>query len=497
MPLFHGHCFSVTAMPAEPISKPSTRRSVARLLESADTPLWIITAAHTIGYVSPAAANWLGIDDDALVGRRCIGGMSIGTDPLDQLAASLSPPAGLASAGSLVMRVQPIQVGPAPVADRDVLFTRIGDDSKAITIAVVGEFSRADPNSRNADSHLTDASIAHSIAIRQQLDAWRKRQAALAVTVSAGKSQAAKRLRARLELVARIRCHVGLFGPAGCGAESIATRMHSLSAPGESLLIVDGPLMDAELLEATIAPAIHTITESNSANASLLVRSLDEMPMEAQSRLADVVGGASGRLRLIGLCSTQPKLFREPINTSDTDSLDLLPSMEVTPRVVEPRLAELLSVIHIAIEPLRSRVEDLPLLAAALVDARHAAGEGPAERLSRAALDALVTYPWPGDFAELDAAIRHAVRSTRGDIISPEHLPLAIRSYRNRESPKQESPTVALDEAVSRYEWRLIQDALAATDGNRAEAARRLGVSRARLLRKIDEANHDDSEDES
>ena len=482
----------VTLMPAEPNSKPSTRRSVARLLESAGAPLWMITAAHTIGYVSPAAATWLGIDDDALVGRTCISGTSNGADPLDLLAASLSPPAGLASAGSLVMRVQPIQIGPTLVANQDVLFTRIGDDSKAITIAVVGDFSSA-----KNESHLADLHIAHSIAIRQQLDAWRKRQASLAVTVSAGKSQAAKRLRARLELVARIRRHVGLFGPTGCGAESIATRMHSLSAPGESLLVVDGPLMDAELLEATIAPALHTITESNAAKASLLVRSLDEMPMEAQSRLADVVGGAAGRLRLIGLCSTQPKLFREPINTSDTDALDLVPNTDVTTRVVESRLAEFLSVMHLAIEPLRSRVEDLPLLAAALVDARHAAGEGPAERLSRAAIDALVTYPWPGDFAELDAAMRHAVRSTRGDIISPEHLPLAIRSYRNSESPKQESFTVALDEAVGRYEWRLIQDALAATDGNRAEAARRLGISRARLLRKIDEASHNDSEDES
>ncbi len=483
-------------VPAEPNAKQSTRRGVVRLLESADAPLWMITAARRIGYVSPAAATWLGIDVDSLVGRPCSSGVSAGTDPLDQLAASLSPPAGLGSAGSLVMRVQPMQVGPAAVADRDVLFTRVGNDSKAITIAVVGEFSRSKTESQLADSNIADASIAQSIAIRQQLDTWRKRQASLAVTVSAGKSQAAKRLRARLELVVRVRCHVGLFGPTGCGAESIATRMHSISAPGESLLVVDGPLMDAELLEATIAPAIHTITESNTSHASLLVRSLDEMPMEAQLRLADVIGGAGGRLRLIGLCGTQPKLFREPISTSDTDSLDFLPSMDVTPRVVEPRLAEFLSVMHIAMEPLRSRVEDLPLLAAALVDSRHAAGEGPAERLSRAALDALVTYPWPGDFAELDAAIRHAVRSTRGDIILPEHLPLAIRSYRQSESPKQESPLVALDDAVSRYEWRLIQDALAATDGNRAEAARRLGVSRARLLRKIDEAKLDPSEDE-
>ena len=46
---------------------------------------------------------------------------------------------------------------------------------------------------------------------------------------------------------------------------------------------------------------------------------------------------------------------------------------------------------------------------------------------------------------------------------------------------------VSLDDAVERYELRLIHEALEAAGGNRAEAARRLGISRARLLRKIDE----------
>ena len=100
----------------------------------------------------------------------------------------------------------------------------------------------------------------------------------------------------------------------------------------------------------------------------------------------------------------------------------------------------------------------------------------------------LVIYPWPRNYEELDEAIRHAARTATGQSIAVEHLPLAIRSYRPGQNPSlSKSPNVPLDQAVQRYELRLIHEAIEAAGGNRAEAARQLGISRARLLRKIDE----------
>ncbi len=466
----------------------SNARTLTRLLATAAVPLWIVTADHKIGYVSAAAAEWLGVEGDELINRLCTSGSAASQHPLDALAASLSPPAGLADRGEMTMMIQPNTTqGATP---RTALFVRIGRDSAAFTLAIAGDFH----------PHEWDASFTESTAIRQQLDAWRKRYAALAVTVSAGASPAAKRLRARLQIAAKIRCHLGFFGPSGCGAEALAQRIHQLSAPGEVIVVVEGPLMDAELLEATIAPAVDVLTESPSSAATVLVRALDEMPMEAQSRLADVVTNAAGRLRLIGLCGVQPSLFCEPLALGHDTTLggDVAPGRDAsidhaiddaaTDRIIEPRLAECVSVLSVSIEPLRTRVEDLPVLASALLDARHAAGAGPAERLSRAALDSIVAYPWPSNFWELEAAIRHAVRACAGDIVMPEHLPLAVRSYRSAELIQPEAAPVDLDAAVARYESKLIQDALVASDHNRAEAARRLGISRARLLRKIDEA---------
>ncbi len=135
-------------------------------------------------------------------------------------------------------------------------------------------------------------------------------------------------------------------------------------------------------------------------------------------------------------------------------------------------------------------------MATALVNQLRAAGETTAESINRSALDAIVTYPWPENFDELHAAMRHAAHRANRGAIGVEHLPLAVRSYRSGDNPaSQKLRRVSLDDAVARFEMRLIDEAIEATGGNRAEAARRLGISRARLLRKIDEATKQDRQD--
>jgi DNA-binding NtrC family response regulator len=153
-----------------------------------------------------------------------------------------------------------------------------------------------------------------------------------------------------------------------------------------------------------------------------------------------------------------------------------------------PQLIDVISSLTVVNRELAARVEDVPMMATAMLDARHAAGEGPAERISRAALDALVIYPWPGNHEELEDAIRYTIRTATGSIIAVKHLPLAIRSYQPGAPLKRAKHTkLSLDDALQRYELRLIRETLEAADGNRAEAARRLGISRARLIRRLDE----------
>ncbi|MEM1070298.1 MAG: helix-turn-helix domain-containing protein [Planctomycetota bacterium] len=449
-------------------------RPFLRQLEATGCPFYVIGADGTLVFLSAGCSNWLQVDLESLLERRCVAGSAVSDDPLDRLAASLSAPTGIASRGTASLRVQPPPVGDVRAEPMEVRFTRVGQAESAITIAVAGHF-----DDRTADHDLRDA-----VGVRQQLDLWRKHHAELAHLATAGQSPSVRGLRRRLRVAASVRTDFCLFGRIGCGGESIARRIHHAHVENESITAVDGSLMDPELLDAVLSPVIHPLTDSRQAVATVLVRSVDEMPVEAQTRLVEIWNTFESRLRVIGLSGPSPAVFTQ--SRSDTDQQPLIVEDDA-PSGICSELWEILSAFTVNVEPLSNRTEDIPVLATALLDRRRASNEGSAERFSRAALDALVIYPWPGDFQELDDAVRHAIRASRGETIGVEQLPLAIRSFRPGEgSLATRQLNLSLDDAMSRFELRMIQQALKAAAGNRAEAARRLGISRARLIRRID-----------
>ena len=137
-----------------------------------------------------------------------------------------------------------------------------------------------------------------------------------------------------------------------------------------------------------------------------------------------------------------------------------------------------LSVVLISLPPLRQRKEDLRLLAEHFL--RHAAREfglRPPKVLA-STLDALAAYSWPGNVRELGNVMRRALIESRGECIAPEHLPASIgrkeRLARDLQTGDQ------LDLTPEKID-RALQD----TKGNKSEAARRLGFSRATLYRHL------------
>jgi transcriptional regulator with PAS, ATPase and Fis domain len=461
-------------------------RRLARQLDECDAPVWVIGSDGRLSYLSAACADWLGIVAEQLIDRKCLAGSAITDDPLDVLAASISAPPGLATRGTASLRVQPPATEDRHPEPMDVRYVRVGNGPDAFTLAIAGSF----------DDRSVDLDLQDSVAIRQRIDIWRKQQGTLAINALAGNSVAARRMRRRIHVAVSVRTDIGFFGPIGSGTEWIARRVHQLSAPGESLVVVDGPLMDAELLDVTMMPVVSQLSESEKARATALIRGLDEMPMESQQWLVRLLESFPERLRLLGLCGPKPSLLKERSGQSELD--ELLNLHEPSHGILAP-LAETLSSMSIVSYSLSERVEDIPLIATAMLDRRRAVGEGTAERINRAALDALVIYPWPRNLEELDEVIRHALRAAPGPSIGVEHLPLAVRSYRPGETQRLARRIVPLDVALQRLQLRLINEAIEATGGNRAEAARRLGISRARLIRMLadTERNTEQPSDES
>jgi two-component system, NtrC family, response regulator AtoC len=153
-----------------------------------------------------------------------------------------------------------------------------------------------------------------------------------------------------------------------------------------------------------------------------------------------------------------------------------------------------LNVVRITMPPLRDRKEDIPILVRGFLRHFCKANEKPLLDLSPDAMDALLTYNWPGNVRELRTAIEHGVVMATGPKVTVRDLPIAVRQAAGTVSPRGISTAKAFEEKSSpldlhQTERRLITQALATTNGNVTAAAKKLGISRRTLHRKINEMN--------
>jgi two-component system response regulator AtoC len=153
-----------------------------------------------------------------------------------------------------------------------------------------------------------------------------------------------------------------------------------------------------------------------------------------------------------------------------------------------------LNVVRLTMPPLRERKEDIPLLIRGFLRHFCKANEKPLIDLTADAMDALLTYNWPGNVRELRTAIEHGVVMATGPKITVRDLPMAVRHAAGTALPRGISAAKAFGEKSSpldirETEKKLIMQALAATNGNVTAAAKKLGISRRTLHRKINEMN--------
>jgi two-component system, NtrC family, response regulator AtoC len=153
-----------------------------------------------------------------------------------------------------------------------------------------------------------------------------------------------------------------------------------------------------------------------------------------------------------------------------------------------------LNVVRIIMPPLRERKDDIPLLVRSFLRHFSQANEKQIVDLTAEAMNAILTYDWPGNVRELRTAIEHGVVMAPGAKIALRDLPMAVRQAAGTPLPRGISPTKAFGEKASpldlhETERKLILQALATTKGNVTTAAKKLGISRRTLHRKINEMN--------
>lgn len=152
-----------------------------------------------------------------------------------------------------------------------------------------------------------------------------------------------------------------------------------------------------------------------------------------------------------------------------------------------------LNVIPIPIPPLRDRPEDILPLAHAFLRKYNDIFGMQVSDLTPEALAILKAYSWPGNVRELENVIERAMNFTSGELVKVEHLPTHLR-IENFTGPRKEEREEEMDNiqgskryhsSRKKHEKESIMQALTETKGNRSEAARKLGISRSWLYKKM------------
>jgi DNA-binding NtrC family response regulator len=151
-----------------------------------------------------------------------------------------------------------------------------------------------------------------------------------------------------------------------------------------------------------------------------------------------------------------------------------------------------LKVVEITIPPLRRRLSSLPALARYFISYFSKKHNLPVYSLSDQAMKALHTYSWPGNVRQFRHIIERGCVMCGGTTIQLEHLPDEFHSNATESSLSRDTQIPA-DTGLQYYtptlsstsELDMLKQALAQTGGNKAKAARILGIDRSTLYRKL------------
>jgi DNA-binding NtrC family response regulator len=142
-----------------------------------------------------------------------------------------------------------------------------------------------------------------------------------------------------------------------------------------------------------------------------------------------------------------------------------------------------LGVVPVALPPLRERLADILPLAEHFL--ALAADTGAAKRLASDAAARLLAHPWPGNVRELLNAMKRAATLVRQPVIAAADLDFLAVGLRNEPSKPVDWLAGTLPEVIERLEIAMIKRAMEEADGNRTQAAERLGIRRQLLYQKL------------
>lgn len=444
--------------------------AVGRLLKAAPNGIYAINDRREVVFCNRACAALLGVEVGELLGHRCDYRTAAAPVTLEDVAASLCPPAEV-FAGEGVRTEMQLLSGAGELLRRQVTFHPLATDSAdgVGVLAFVGHAAPANgPHSEASDLHALLWRVRRSMSTEPQVDEL------------VGVSSAMRRVRDQVELASRGAARVLICGPPGSGREHVARVLHQrVSADSfRQLVPLFCPLLDAELLQGTITSLVrqtrlngsgeHSESVDGPAPPTLLLLEVDQLGEQAQAELAGFFALPDFELYSVATAEhSLPGLAEQGAFRTD--------------------LAFALSTLTITLPPLAERPEDIPLLAQHWLEAFNAEGGRQLNGFSSEALDELAGYGWPDNLDQLSEFVESAYRRAKGPLVEVGDLPDEIHGAVTADAhPARMDEPIVLDDFLAGIEKEVIMRALKRAKGNKTRAAQLLGVNRARLHRRLE-----------
>ncbi|WP_027350919.1 sigma-54 interaction domain-containing protein [Halotalea alkalilenta] len=308
-----------------------------------------------------------------------------------------------------------------------------------------------------------------------------------------GNGPASLEVKRRARRAAGVEAAVLLLGETGTGKELLAHAIHGASSrAGGPFVSVNAAAIPASLLEAEFFGAVagaYTGAERKgrcgklklAEGGTLFLDEIGDMPLELQAKLLRVL---------------QEKEF-EPLGSNQVIRCDIR-IIAATSRDLEAAVANgefradlyyRLNVLPITLPPLRERLEDLPALCESILERLQQEG-APAVEIDQGALACLAAHRWPGNVRELGNILERAVLLSDAAVLDYRAVAEAMgqRVAKSTQPARMHARRIAVEPlavARERFERDHIKEALNQCDGRVEQAARRLGIGRSTLYKKI------------
>ncbi len=300
-----------------------------------------------------------------------------------------------------------------------------------------------------------------------------------------GKSAELNKVKELIAKSAPSKANVLITGESGVGKELVAKSIHEQSQRKDKpFVIVHCAALSETLLESELfgyekgaftgADAQHKGRFEIADGGTIFLDEIGEINPATQVKLLRVIQEKS--FERVG--GTSPIKVDVRIVAATNRNLE----EEVKNGKFRQDLFYRLNVVRIPMPPLRERKDDIPLLLHAFLREFNIENEKNIQGFDNRAKSAILKYSWPGNIRELKNCVESAVVMCTGDEIKIEDLPASVR-----EKGEEKAITIPIGMTLEEAELVIIQENLAACNGNKTKCAEVLGIGRKTLHRKLGE----------